>query len=406
MITLEEARNKILATIKRTCEESVAARDAYHRVCLKKIIAPRDLPLFDTSDIDGYAIITSDVLTATEDDPVELNLVTVIRPGEYYENEMNPGECAQVFAGSRLPRGADAVIPAEFTQNSPAGKNKILIKCSTRPWDNIRKRGEDLMYGAVIANSGDRLSTAQITLLAALGIKSVVVARQPEIFLISIGSELKSSDKEAKPGEIYESNLIMLTSMIKKQVSPHIKEFLIPDEEEKIFQTIKTAFETSDVVITTGRISEGKLDVVKNALARIPELRFENWRVMMKPGRSFIFGVYREKKYLFGLPGNPVSAAVSYSLIVRPALLKMTGCSNIDLPVEECELAEDILNPSNRHHFVRVKIDVNKKAKIAGLQTSYSLSSLLNSSGLVDVPPRSVLEKGSIVKVLKWDISD
>jgi molybdopterin molybdotransferase len=194
--------------------------------------------------------------------------------------------------------------------------------------------------------------------------------------------------------------------MIKKQVSPHIKEFLIPDEEEKIFQTIKTAFETSDVVITTGRISEGKLDVVKNALARIPELKFENWRVMMKPGRPFIFGVYREKKYIFGLPGNPVSAAVSYSLIVRPALLKMTGCSNIDLPVEECELAEDILNPGNRRHFVRVKIDVNKKAKTSGLQTSYSLSSLLNSSGLVDVPPRSVLEKGSIVKVLKWDISD
>lgn len=405
MITLEEARNKILSAIKRIGDELVPIRDAHQRICSKKIIAPRDLPLFDTSDTDGFAVITSDVLMATEDEPVGLNLVSVIKPGDWYEKELEAGECVQVFAGSRIPKGADAIIPIEFTQYS-SSQNKILVKYPTRPWNNIRKRGEDLMYGTVIANPGDRLTTAQVTLLSALGVKNIMVARQPKLTLISIGSELRRPDEYAKPGEIYESNLIMLENMIKSRISPNIETLLIPDEEEQIYQTIKATLETSDVIITTGRVSLGKLDEVKSALAKISELKFENWRIMMKPGRPFIFGVHSAGKYYFGLPGNPVSAAVSYSLLVRPALLKMMGSSNIELPVEEGELIEDILNSGNRRHFVRVKIDERKKVKLVGNQTSYSLSSLLNSNGIIDVPPRSMLEKGNIVKVIKWELAE
>ncbi|MCX7872413.1 MAG: molybdopterin molybdotransferase MoeA [Verrucomicrobiae bacterium] len=406
MISLEEARARVLAIVKRTGEETVPLKTAHGRICSRKIIAPGDLPSFDTSDTDGYAVITSDVLNATNDEPAVLQLVGIAKPGEHYEKELNSGECVQVFAGSRIPIGADAVVPLGFGEHSQTQENIIRINYPSRPWQNIRKRGEDLMYGTMVANVGDKLTTGQIAALSALGVKDVSVARQLRIHIISIGSELRKPDENIKPGQIYESNSLLIGNMVKKFAAQDIQTELIEDNEEEIYSKINMAFESSDVVITTGRASEGKLDILKNALAKIPSLKFEYMRVMMKPGRPFIFGMFNSSKYLFGLPGNPVSAAVSYSLLIRPALMKIIGASNIELPSEEGELIEEIRNPGKRRYFARVKIDEHKRIKLAGLQTSYGLGSLFNANGIVDVPPHTVLQKGAIVKVLKWEVAE
>ncbi|MGC8742971.1 MAG: gephyrin-like molybdotransferase Glp [Verrucomicrobiia bacterium] len=404
MITVEEARNFILKLARDYGTESVLIEDSYGRIAACQVNSPIDLPMFDNSMVDGFAVQTSDVLTASTNEPVELKVVATVPAGEFFSGEIGQGECVQVFTGARIPRGADAVVVIESTQISEIDKNRVKILAPVRPWENIRMRGEDIMYGTPIIKSGQKITIGKLGVLSAVGIDKIPVWKRPKIAIISSGSELRKPGEKLGPGEIYECNLILLSRLVEKAcAAPVIKEY-VSDAEHNVENTLTRAFQNADIVITTGGVSVGKYDLIKNVFEKMGG-KIHFWKIIMKPGRPFVFGQIKDK-FWFGLPGNPVSAIVTYTILVRPFIMKCQNAAMIELPVESGELVEDISNHGNRRHLMRVKIDDKKRIRLSGKQTSHGLSSIINSNGLIDVPPHTTLRKGDLVNVIKWEVPE
>jgi molybdopterin molybdotransferase len=238
-------------------------------------------------------------------------------------------------------------------------------------------------------------------LLAATGLTQVSVGRQPVVGLLATGSELREPGQTLAPGQIYESNRQGLACLIRRYGGIPRPFPPVADSPEATRAAMAEAFRSSNAVVTTGGASVGEMDFVKVALEQIGgELQF--WRVAIKPGRPFAFGRFGHK-LLFGLPGNPVSAFVTFLLLVRPALVRWQGAREAALPAHPAVLAEPLANPGARRHFIRVKVDAVGKVFSAGLQASHALSSLARANGLVEAPPNCTLPAGSPVQVMRWD---
>jgi molybdopterin molybdotransferase len=218
--------------------------------------------------------------------------------------------------------------------------------------------------------------------------------------LLATGSELLVAGQPLAPGKIYESNRLALSVLVNR-VGAIPKIFpLVPDTRADTLAALKKAFAECDIVITSGGVSVGEMDFVKSAFEEIGG-SLEFWKVAIRPGRPFVFGRFREK-FLFGLPGNPVSAFVTFLLLVRPALLRWQGATAVDLPVSLGVLAEPISNSGDRRHFMRVTMDAEGRIRSAGIQGSHVLSSLANANGLLDLPPKTILPVGTTVAVMRW----
>jgi len=313
---------------------------------------------------------------------------------------MAAGACIRVFTGSPLPGGADAVVMQEDTRVDPEKSDDILVMEAAKPWENVRFRGEDIKQDSVLAKEGDQLNARRISLLAASGVARVNVSRQPVIGLLATGSELREPGEALGPGQIYESNRLGLSALLRNAGAiPKIFP-IVRDAAHEVRGAVELAFKQCDAVVTSGGVSVGEMDFIKSAFEAVGgELQF--WRVALKPGRPFVFGRYG-KKFLFGLPGNPVSALVTFLLLVRPALLRWQGALDISLPVHSGILAEPLANAGARRHFMRVKVDAEGKVFSAGIQASHLLRSLAEADGLVDVPPETTLMPGTAVRVLSW----
>jgi molybdopterin molybdotransferase len=280
---------------------------------------------------------------------------------------------------------------------------EVLFLESAKPWENVRFRGEDVKRGAIIAEPGAVLSAGQIALLTASGVARVNAGGRPIVGLLATGSELKDADgtNVLAPGQIYESNRAAIAPLIcaaggVPRVFP-----IVPDDAAATRAALTQALADCDIVVTFGGVSVGEMDFVKSAFEEIGgHLQF--WKVAIKPGRPFVFGRHHER-FLFGLPGNPVSAFVTYLMLVRPALLRWQGAAQVLLPASSGFLGEPISNRGKRRHFVRVTVDAKGKVSSAGTQASHILSSLALADGLVDVPPQSTLPAGSNVQVLRWE---
>jgi len=401
MIELEKAVESILASIPAPKSEVIPLAEACGRVVAEKILALTDLPPFDNSAVDGYAVLAREVASASSQNPVSLLLAGRIAAGENFSGELSPGQCIRIFTGSTLPRGADAVVMQEDTRNDANPSHKILFLDSAKPWENVRFRGEDVKRGAEIVAPGERLGAAHIALLAAGGTAQVTVNRRPSVALLATGSELKEGGSPLAPGQIYESNRAALAPLIAAasalpQIFP-----IVPDDAEATRAALSRAFGDCDIVITCGGVSVGEMDFVKSAFEELGG-HLEFWKVAIKPGRPFVFGRHGDK-LLFGLPGNPVSAFVTFLLLARPALLRWQGAAKVSLPASLGILAEPFSNSDNRRHFMRVALDSKGKVRSAGTQASHLLSSLALAEGLVDMPPRTTLAAGSTVQVLRWE---
>jgi molybdopterin molybdotransferase len=403
MLELEQALEMILASIPAPKSELIPLGEAHRRVAAEKILAGIDLPPFDNSSMDGYAVRAADIASATAQNPVSLPLAGRIAAGENFRGELSAGRCIRIFTGSTLPAGADAVVMQEDTQIDPNRQHEVLFLDSAKPWENIRFRGEDTKRGATIVAPGEILSAPHMALLAASGVAQVPAARRPPVALLATGSELKEAADHATlaPGQIYESNRAALAPLIRSaggipKVLP-----IVPDDADETRSALSRAFAECDVVVTCGGVSVGEMDFVKSAFEDLGgQLQF--WKVEIKPGRPFVFGRHREK-LLFGLPGNPVSAFVTFLLLVRPALLRWQGAARVGLPASTGILAEPLANPGGRRHFMRVRIDVNGNVHSSGTQASHVLSSLALADGLMDVPPKTNLSAGTAVQVLRWE---
>jgi molybdopterin molybdotransferase len=396
VIDLQTAQDRILAALPPVSSECVPLEQAAARVLATAVPAAVDLPMFDNSAMDGYAVRAADVAGAAAATPVRLQLRARISAGERFAGELRAGECVRVFTGAPVPRGADAVVMQEDTRTEGA---EVLVLDSAQPGEHVRLQGEDVRRGAVLAEAGRDVSPGLMGLLAATGIASVEVGRRPEIGLLATGSELCTAGAPLAPGQIYESNRAMLAALV-TQAGGVAKVFpLVRDTLAETRTALETVLASCDLVVTSGGVSVGEMDFVKAAFEALGG-NLEFWRVAMRPGKPFVFG-RRQEKFLFGLPGNPVSAYVTFQLLVRPAVRRWQGARELSLPSHAAVLAEPFSNPGDRPHFVRVWMDAQNRVSSAGKQASHALASLAAGNALLELPPRTHLATGSTVAVLR-----
>ena len=401
MLSLEAALEKILAVMPCLSSEVVPLNEAFGRFASEPLHASIDLPPSDNSAMDGYAVLSGDLGSASSETPVMLTLVGKIPAGEIFQGSLQAGQCIRIFTGSVLPRGCDAVVMQEDTKVAAEDAGKILFLDKARPWKNVRLRGEDVKTGACVIEPGEKITAPKIALLAAVGVKEITVVKQPVVGLLATGNELREAGEDLPAGGIYESNRVALAALL-QPLGAVVKIFpLVPDTLAETRTALKKALNECDVVVTTGGVSVGELDFVKAAfMEEGGELDF--WKVNIRPGKPFVFGRWREK-FLFGLPGNPVSAMVTFFLLARPALLKLQGACDLSPVTHPAMLAESLSNQGDRRHFARVCVDAKGMARSSGVQAAHVLSGMVSANGLVDVPPQTTLAAGTMVQVMRWD---
>jgi molybdopterin molybdotransferase len=399
VLSLEEARGKILNAVQPLGAQRVALADAFERIVAEPITAPINLPPFDNSAMDGYAVRAPDVAQASAQTPVALKLIGKIAAGESFSGEVQPGTCVRLFTGSALPRGADAVVMQEDTAAADTGKILFMDKAS--PWENVRFRGEDVKEHGLVFETGQRLWATRVSLLAALGMNTVSVSRRPIVGLLATGSELREPGEALSGAAIFESNRAGL-ALLAKRAGVVTKSYpLVSDDLATTTKALQTAFEECDIVITSGGVSVGEFDYVKAAFEQLGG-QLEFWKISMRPGKPFVFGSHGGK-FLFGLPGNPVSALVTFTVLVWPALLQMQNAKSRLPPTQFAPLGQTLVNRGERRHFMRVIIDEKGELHSAGAQAAHILSAAARANGLVDVPAGGTIRQGTVVQMIRWD---
>jgi len=397
MIDLETAQARILAALPAPRIEQVKLNEAARRILAESVHAAVDLPRFDNSAMDGYAVRTADVREAKSDAPIRLRVKTRIAAGQWFDGEIAAGECARLFTGSPLPTGTDAVVMQEDTRVDAARPDEVLVCDPVREGESVRRRGEDVVCGTRLLEAGRTLTPGALGLLGAAGVAQVSVGQRPTVALLATGSELREPAEPLQPGQIYESNRTMLAALV-SQAGGIARVFpLVPDTLAATRAALERAFADCDLVVSSGGVSVGEMDFVKAAFDALGgEMQF--WKVAIRPGRPFVFG-RAGGKFLFGLPGNPVSAYVTFLLLVHPALRRWQGARDVDLPVHTGILGEPIANAGDRRHFVRVRMDGEGRIFSAGQQASHALASLAAADALLDLPPQTTLAAGDAVQV-------
>ena len=400
MISIHGALQKILVAVTPLPAELVPLAEAAGRFTSGETKSPVNLPPHDNSSVDGYAVRAEDLASATVQSPVTLSLAGYSPAGGAYLGTLQPGECVRIFTGSVMPRGADAVVMQEDVETEPSQPRSVIFREKVRPFDNVRFLGEDVQQHTVLVGPGEKLTAGRVGLLAAAGMEKVACRLRPTVALIATGSELREAGHELEPGAIYESNRLSLSILVKQTGAIPKTPPLVTDDLDATKFSLERAFQYCDAVVTTGGVSVGDLDWVRRAFTEIGgELDF--FGVELRPGKPFAFGRLG-KKLFFALPGNPVSAMVTFFLLVRPALLRMQGVLDVLPPYRLGRLAEPLDNDGGRRHFMRVTLDTAGDVRSAGKQASHILRATALSDGLVEVPPNTTLPAGSMVNVLLW----
>ena len=392
MHTLEEARAEMLQAITPLAAETIPLSQAGGRVLATEAQAKIDLPRFDNSAMDGYAVRAAEANTGAK-----LKCIGEVPAGSIFDGELGVSECLRIFTGSPMPDGANAVVMQEDTR---VASDFIEITDGVKPFEHIRLRGEDLKTGETIGHAGERLHAGRLQLLGAAGVAEVSVHRQPIVGVLSTGDELCESGEDLGAGSIYESNRAALAELIQQGGAEPRVYPLVRDTLEATAAALKTAFADCDAVVTSGGVSVGEHDFVKAAFEQIGGT-LDFWKVQIKPGKPFVFGRLKGKP-LFGVPGNPVSAMVTFLVLVRPILLQMQGATDLDLSAHPGVLADPLPNHGDRRHFMRVRVDGEGGVHATGLQASHAVGSLGQANALVDVPPGTTLAEGETVRVLRF----
>ena len=367
----------------------------------EEIRSEREVPPFANSAMDGYAVRWDDIRDTNADQPVTLGVLEVIQAGAVPKQLVIPGTASKIMTGAVMPSGADTVVKVEDTEEHDG---RVWIKRSERPGNNVRGSGEDIQRGQLVLEKGRVLRPADIGLLASVGRSLVLVYQRPRVAILSTGNELAEIDDALRPGQIVNSNAYTLAAAVREAGGVPVPLAIARDTLEEIRTALAEAVR-HDVVLSTGGVSVGDFDFVKQAMDELGMHRLF-WQVAQRPGKPLTFGLLRERPY-FGLPGNPVSALVCFYLYVRPALRRMTGHEKLFLPVLSATLGEDISKAKGLTEFVRCRITHEHGHYIAhstGSQSSGVLSSLSLGEGLIIGPAElPLLPKGMGVNVIVLD---
>ena len=347
-VGVDEHLAEILAGITLLAPDAQPLLEATGLPLAADVVAPRSLPVFDNSAMDGYAVRAGDVAAATSSAPVELPVDDEILAGDPRPHTLRPGTALRIMTGAPMPSGADAVVPVEATD---AGARRVRITEPADPGAHVRRAGEDITAGDVLLRAGDVLGPRQVGLLAGVGIERVRVAARPRVVVMSTGAEIVEPGRPLPPGSIFDSNSYLLTAAVRATGALAYRVRATSDEPSHFLETLEDQLVRADLVITTGGVSKGTRDVVKAALSSEPRMRFRE--VAMQPGKPQGFGHVGDGTPLFALPGNPVSSYVSFEVFVAPALRKMIGREPHSRPLFRAALAEPVRSIPGRRQFLR-----------------------------------------------------
>jgi molybdopterin molybdotransferase len=377
---------------------SVPVAEALGLVLAEPLRAPIALPPFDNSAMDGYAVRSVDVAAAVKDNPVELPVAEDIPAGRTDLVPMRPGTTHRIMTGAPMPPGADSIVPVELTDG---GTETAKFYEPVEVGRHLRRTGEDVTAGTEVLPAGTLLGPAQLGLAAAVGSAELTCYRRPHVLVLSTGSELVAAGSELKPGQIYESNGVMLQSAVADAGASAELLHFVPDDVEQFRSALKPYLATVDLLITSGGVSAGAYEVVKDALSG---RGVEFGKVAMQPGGPQGHGRY-EGVPVVTLPGNPVSAQISFEVFVRPALLAAMGRKDTDRPAVRARLTEGLTSPAGKRQYRRARYSPEDAAvTLVGGAASHLLAALASSNCLVRVPDEvESLEVGAEVTVLLLD---
>ena len=391
MISEDEARRRVLQNVHSLGERIVPLSEAVDCFSARDVVARLPLPMFDNSAMDGYAVVASSSTKGAR-----LHVIGEQPAGIDRELGISPGEAVRIFTGAPIPGGADAVIMQEDTTRQG---DQIMVNEGVDPGEFIRRRGCDLAEGQKIVGLGERIRLTTIALLASQGFADVTVGGQVNAAIVSTGDEVVAPGSQLDRGQIYDSNSVLLQALVQHCGASVKSAEHCPDQRERLIQAIERGIK-SHILIVTGGVSVGEHDLVQATL-RALGARIDIWRVAIKPGKPFLFG-QASGCAVFGLPGNPVSAFVTFLQFVRPAILKMMGAKNVDLRKVPAKLAVDLTNEGDRPHYVRGRIDNGMFVPI-GRQVSHALFGLSQSNALLRTAVGESLRAGEIVDIQTWD---
>ena len=391
--TVEAYQAAILSAITPLAPTSLELAAAEGCVLAEDVTAAVALPSFDNSSMDGYAVQAADVAGAAEDSPATLRVTGEIAAGDIGTHRLAPGTAMRIMTGARLPAGADAVIPVEWTDDDDA---QVTIYRPAERGNAIRYAGGDAAEGETLLTAGTRMRPMQIAVAASAGRKAVTVRPRPRVVVLSTGDELTEPGTPLVPGRIWDSNSYMIAAPASRRAG-------VPDDPEGVLPALEEQLAHADLLITTGGVSMGgEHDVVKAALRKLGTVTFR--KVAMQPGMPQGFGILGQGGTggvgapggaggagatrgvpIFTLPGNPVSAYVSFQMFVRPALAALQGASDLSLPLVRATLTGPVRSPSGRRSYLRGVLDGPKVTPLSG-QGSHQIAYLGRANALIIVP--------------------
>jgi molybdopterin molybdotransferase len=397
VIPYEEVRATILAACAPLQPRAVPLADALGCVTSVPLQADEAVPPFANTAMDGYAVRAAD----TAGSPVRLKVVATLAAGAAPDRDVGPGEAVRIMTGAPIPPGADAIVMVELTRSDDGG-NTVIVEREAAVGDHVRPAGDDIAAGDTVVAAGTELGPAHLGVLASLGYQRVPVYPRARVGVLTTGDEVVDGPSPLRPGQIRDSNRPMLLGLVAQSGFDAIDLGQARDDMDVIEAAISDAAARCDAVVTTGGVSVGDFDHVKAVLAKLG--RFESWQVAIKPAKPLAFAVIGGTP-AFGLPGNPVSAMVSFELFARPALRQMTGHRDIERP-QVVAIADDGLRrrPDAKVHFVRVVAAHGDDGRVhvcaAGAQGSHQLHATAGANALAIVPDGEGIEPGAEVRAL------
>lgn len=412
MITIEEALAIVLKSVRELKKsEVVTLGESLDRIIAEDIKADCDVPFMDNSAMDGYAVKARDTKGASRQRPRILSIVGDVRAGYVSERDIKNGEAIKIMTGAPIPRGADGVVIVENTDllatHAPSPKyqapNNVKIFREVNKGDNIRIHGEDIKKGEIVIKKGSKIGPSHIGVIASSGKSMIKVKCKPVIAILATGDEVIDIDEKVTPGKLRNTNTYTLMSQAKKSGATGKNLGIAKDNKKDIRKKFKKGF-GSDMIITSGGVSVGDYDYVKDVLDEMgQDMKF--WKVAIKPGKPMTFGFIKGIP-VFGLPGNPVSSMVAFETFVKPAINKMLGANaGVNEGYISAFLDEDIRKPKGRRHFMRAitRCEGGKYVtRTTGPQGSAILKSMVLANSLIIVPEDvEYIAKGSVVNV-RW----
>lgn len=406
MISFEEAQALVLARVQSLESEKIPILDALGRILAGEISAPRDVPHDDNSAMDGFAVRHEDIKGSSGSGGIRLAVVGESRAGKPFEGSIGPSEAVRIMTGAVIPSGADTVVMSEHTS---AEEGDVVVFRDPGRGANIRLRGEYISCGETVLRPGETIGASEIGLLASSGYAQIPVYKRPAVGVLSTGDELVDLGTPLGPGQIFSSNAYSLAAQILECGAVPMSLGIASDDEDGLVGKLRQGLAAADVVVTSGGVSEGRHDLVKQALMSIG-MSLVFWKVAMKPGKPVLFGTVGHT-LVFGLPGNPGAATICFEQFVRPALLKMMGHKRLVRPQAQAVLAGQAISSSDRLCFLRCRLEQDRGRLTARLIPRLGVGlhrSSFSTHGLIVIPPgKSLIKPGDTVavQILRWPVS-